>query len=224
MQITWLGQAGLLINTGNFKIMIDPYLTDSAAEINPKNHRRIPADKRFFNEKPDIILITHEHADHYDPETLRRLLDNNKSTTVLAPYNAWKKIRQQQSPHNYVMFNRGTLWTHKGIVFTAVKAEHSDLTAIGCIIDDGRQKLYITGDTLYNKDIFADLPNDIYSVFLPINGTGNNMNIEDAKKFALKTGAEFAVPLHWGMFDNINPGEFNIKNAVIPKIHEQILF
>ena len=37
--------------------------------------------------------------------------------------------------------------------------------------------LYITGDTLYNTDIFSDLPEQIDAVFLPINGSGNNMNL-----------------------------------------------
>lgn len=88
------------------------------------------------------------------------------------------------------------------------------------IDDDGKQKLYITGDTLYNKKIFDDLPDDIYAVFLPINGVGNNMNIIDAKNFAKKTGAKWTVPVHFGMFDDIDPGDFNLENAIIPKLNE----
>lgn len=103
-----------------------------------------------------------------------------------------------------------------------MKAEHSDLTAIGFIVDDSKEKLYITGDTLYNKDIFADLTQDIDTVFLPINGVGNNMNINDAKRFAVKTGAKNAVPVHWGMFDELDPTEFDLENAVIPTIYEEV--
>ena len=36
MKITWLGQAGLLLEKGDFKIMIDPYFSDSVAKVNPK--------------------------------------------------------------------------------------------------------------------------------------------------------------------------------------------
>ena len=179
MQIKWIGQAGLLIDTDKFKIMVDPYLSDSVAKINPKNRRRMKINENLFEEKPEIILITHNHMDHLDPETLPKFLDNDRMITVLAPHGSWEKVREYGGNHNYVMFNRKTVWTYKNVIFTAVKAEHSDADAIGFIVDDGCKKLYITGDTLYNEEIFEDLPDDIYAVFLPVNGVGNNMNIEE---------------------------------------------
>ena len=48
MNITWLGQAGLLFEKGNLKIMIDPYLSDSVGKVNPKNYRRIPVNENFL--------------------------------------------------------------------------------------------------------------------------------------------------------------------------------
>ncbi len=224
MKITWIGQAGLLIDTGEIKIMVDPYLSNSVAKAEPKNQRRVPVKEDLFEEDIDMIVITHDHLDHLDPETLPRLLDTEKVLTVLAPYEAWRKARKYGGDHNYVMFNRGTVWTQSGVTFTAVKAEHSDLTAIGFIIDDGKDKVYITGDTLYNKNIFEDLPKDIDAVFLPINGVGNNMNITDAMRFAAETGAKKAVPVHFGMFDELDPTKFNADNAVIPKLYEEVRF
>lgn len=222
MKVTWLGQAGLLFEAGGMKIMADPYLSDSVKKVNPKSWRRVPVKEDLFDEVIDIIVITHNHLDHLDPETLERLLNTKKSLTVLAPYEAWQEIRKQGGGHNYVMFNRGTVWTQNGVSFTAVKAEHSDLTAIGFIVDDGEEKIYVTGDTLYNKDIFDDLPPRLDAVFLPINGVGNNMNITDAQSFAKKTGAAKAVPVHWGMFDELDPAGFGLDNAVIPRIYEEV--
>lgn len=222
MKVTWLGQAGLLFETNGIKIMSDPYLSDSVEKVNPRNFRRVPVDERFLQENVDVIVLTHNHLDHLDPETLESLLDTDKTLTVLAPYEAWQEVRKFGKNHNYVMFNRGTVWTQNCITFTAVKAEHSDLTAIGFIIDDGKERFYVTGDTLYNKDIFADLPNNLNAVFLPINGEGNNMNVDDAKRFAKETRAKKAVPVHWGMFDEMNGTEFGLEKAVIPKIYEEI--
>ena len=90
------------------------------------------------------------------------------------------------------------------------------------IIDDGDKKYYITGDTLYNEEIFDDIPNDIYAVFLPVNGVGNNMNMTDAKRFCERVNPKFAVPLHCGMFDNIDMNKFGYKNKAVPKIYEEI--
>ena len=78
------------------------------------------------------------------------------------------------------------------------------------------------GDTLYNRNIFKVLPEDIYAVFLPINGVGNNMNMADAARFARDCGAKLAVPIHFGMFDNINPEDFIFENRVIPEVYKKI--
>ena len=42
MKITWLGQAGLLMETGGKIVLIDPYLSDSVGKVNPLNYRRVP--------------------------------------------------------------------------------------------------------------------------------------------------------------------------------------
>ena len=107
MKITWIGQAGLLIETGEKKIMVDPYLSDSVEAINPKNWRRVAVDESLFEEDIDMIVITHDHLDHLDPQTLERFLKKDKILTVLAPYNAWQQVRKNGKNHNYVMFNRG---------------------------------------------------------------------------------------------------------------------
>ncbi len=222
MKITWLGQAGLLLEKGDFKIMVDPYLSDSVAKVNPKNYRRVPVDERFLQIKPDVLIFTHNHLDHYDSATAEKILDGGNAL-VLAPGSVWGEVRKIGGDHNYVLFNRHTSWTENGIRFTAVKAEHSDPTPIGVIIDDGERKYYITGDTLYNEEIFGDIPGDIYAVFLPINGVGNNMNKVDAARFAQKISAKKVVPIHFGMFDELKAEDFPCENKVIPEIHKEVL-
>lgn len=223
MKVTYLGQAGLLFERRGFKIMIDPYLSDSVEKINPKNYRRVPVDESFFKIKPDVMIFTHNHLDHYDPETVAHFIDENSNITVLAPKSVWDEVRRIGGNNNYVLFNRHTEWTQNGIKFTAVKAEHSDITPIGVIIDDGERKYYVTGDTLYNEEIFGDIPSDIYALFLPVNGVGNNMNMTDAARFAKRINAEWTVPIHIGMFDELTADSFYCKNKVIPKIYKEIM-
>lgn len=222
MKITYLGQAGLLFEKNGFRIMIDPYLSNSVEKINPKNYRRVPVEEGFFEVKPDVMIFTHNHLDHYDPETVKHFLTPERSVTVLSPKSVWDEVRKLGGNHNYVLFNRHTQWTEGGIRFTAVKAEHSDLFAIGVIIDDGEKKYYITGDTLYNEEIFPDIPDDIYALFLPVNGVGNNMNMEDAARFARRVNAQKTVPIHFGLFDNLDVTNFDCPNRSIPKIYEII--
>ena len=222
MKIIWLGQAGLLFIKNGFKIMIDPYLSDSVEKINPASFRRQAVDESLFEIKQDVMIFTHNHLDHYDPETVCRFISADTNIVVLSPASVWQEVRKIGGGNNYIQFNRHTVWTENGIKFTAVKAEHSDISAIGVIIDDGDKKYYVTGDTLYNEKIFGDIPNDIYAVFLPVNGVGNNMNMTDAARFAKRINAERTVPMHIGMFDEITADEFDCENKIIANIYEEI--
>ena len=222
MKITWLGQAGLLFETNDIKIMIDPYLSNSVVKINPNNYRRVPVDERFFDVKPDVMIFTHNHLDHYDPETVPHFIREDTAVTVLAPWSVWNEVKQLGGrENNYIVFNRKTQWTERGVRFSAVKAEHSDEYAIGVILEVEGKTYYITGDTLYNETIFDDLPKEIDVVFLPVNGLGNNMNMTDAKRFCERIGAK-AVPMHCGLFDNMNLHDFEYEDKVVPTFYQEI--
>ena len=222
MKITYIGQAGLIFEKADYTIMIDPYLSDSVRKVNPSNYRRVPVDESIFEVKPNVMIFTHNHLDHYDKETVQKFLFSDSGITVLAPKSVWEDVRLAGGNNNYVLFNQHTSWTEKGITFTAVKAEHSDSWAIGVIIDDSKKKYYVTGDTLYNEEIFADIPKDIYALFLPVNGIGNNMNMCDAARFAQKINATKVVPIHIGMFDELSAADFACKNKVIAEIYREV--
>lgn len=225
MKITWLGQGGLLFENENVKVMVDPYATDSVGEKNPSRHRRFPFDESFLDSDPDVILITHEHLDHLDPETVKMLISRaKKPITFIAPENAYRRLSEFGGEHNYVMLNPHSVWSERGLTFYAVHAEHSDRTAVGFIIDDGERTFYISGDTLYNYDVIDEVlelvEEGVDFVFLPINGKGNNMNAKDASDFAYEISAKRAVPLHYGLFDDISPESFDYDDVKILKPFE----
>lgn len=225
MKITWLGQAGLLFEACGKTIIVDPYLSNSCFKLNPKSNRRVPVDERFLKLKPDYIIITHNHLDHLDPETLVHYLGEDTTVTVLAPYNAWTEARKNGGTNNYVMFNPGTEWSDGEVNFRAVKAEHSDLTAIGVMITAEGKTYYASGDTLYNHDIIDGVKAtglDIYAAFIPVNGVGNNMNMQDGARFAREIGAKKVIPVHIGLFDAHTPSEFECEGKVEPKFFEEI--
>ncbi len=223
MKVTWLTQAGLLFDTGKMKIMVDPYLSDSLAAEGLS--RRIPVDTRFLSEVPDVLLITHEHKDHLDPETLAGLLGTDKCVTVLAPEKAYNSLLAYEKGNNLVLLPPHSVWSEGGVTFYSVKAEHSDRTAAGFIIDDGAQTFYISGDTVYNYDLIDDVldlaPDGVDFAFLPINGRGSNMNAHDAADLAYEIGAKTAVPLHYGLFDEITPSDFDFDDALILTPYEE---
>ena len=225
MFVRWITQAGLVFESERATVIVNPYLSDSVGLLDESKHRRMPVDESVFDISPDVIIITHEHLDHLDPETLKRFLSKDKKITVLAPYNAYLKLLEFGGGHNYVLLRAGSVWSELGLTFYAVRAEHSDITAAGYIIDDGKRTYYISGDTLYNYDVIDDVidlcEDGVYYAFLPINGVGNNMNIRDAADFAAEIGAKRVVPVHYGLFDDIDPAALDCDDALILKPYER---
>ena len=223
MKITFLGQAGFLIEKFGKSILIDPYLSDNVKNFEPNNYRRVEIDERFLKFKPDIIIITHNHLDHFDKETLKHYFHEESKIITLSPVSVWKDIRKSVGQNTHFLLNTGTSISFWGITFYAVKAEHSDENAIGVVIQDKKDFYFFTGDTLFSEKVFSSLPTKRYkAVFLPINGVGNNMNVADAKRFVKRLQVKNVVPCHFGMFDDMTGEELKVKQAVIPKIYKEI--
>ena len=75
LKIWWIGQEGFVFKSGGQIIYIDPYLSSYAETITrgkANEHVRIkpaPMKPEDVNHT-DIVLCTHDHADHIDPESI----------------------------------------------------------------------------------------------------------------------------------------------------------
>ncbi len=207
MKLWWLAQGGMCFETADgITVMIDPYLSDYMHEKRGEMFKRlIPIDKSFLSYSIDILIITHCHMDHMDMGTLPELLKNNPNLTILSPRSVWSELRPLIGvDQNSVMLNHKGEWTEKGVCIRAIYAQHSDEYAIGVqLLIDG-WNIYLTGDTLYSRDILEDLKTEhgkVNAVFTCINGKGNNMNPQDAARLVNAIAPDLAVPLHWDLFN-----------------------
>ena len=220
MKVTWLTQAGFLLQNEKITVLVDPYLSVSLGELCKEKKRRIPVEESFLEVEPDVILITHAHLDHLDPTTLSRYLaEGRRRVTVLAPRSAYDELVKMGGGHNYVLLAPHSVWSFGGVTFYSVGAAHSDKHACGFIVDDGEKTYYFSGDTLYNFDVIDDVldlaPSGVDYAFLPINGEGCNMHARDAADFAYEIGAKAAIPMHYGLFDSVDPADFDFEDAIV---------
>ena len=70
--INWIGQAGFVFQTaGGAVICIDPYYSNSIERYEGRPARRMWYNKfKIANFRPGLVLCSHDHLDHTDPETL----------------------------------------------------------------------------------------------------------------------------------------------------------
>ena len=71
-RITWLGHASFLIKTSGITILTDPFLSKYASPVKWAGPRRFVESPIPIDRLPaiDIVIVSHNHYDHLDDETL----------------------------------------------------------------------------------------------------------------------------------------------------------
>jgi L-ascorbate metabolism protein UlaG (beta-lactamase superfamily) len=238
--IAWLGQAGFWIETGAARILIDPYLSDSLARKyagQPNDHRRmmpapvLPGDLP----RPDLVLVTHAHTDHMDPDTLGPLAARFPDLPFVVPA-ARKEIAQARigAAARLIPADAGEVLSPlPGLVLTVLPAAHETRERdaqgrhlfLGYGIAAGGVTLYHSGDCVP----FEGLPAAVRALrpdiaLLPVNGRDaarlaagipGNFTLSEAIDLARTAGAPFLVPHHFGMFafNTCDPSEIDIAAA-----------
>lgn len=78
VQITYVGNSGFLINIGDKKILIDALFKGFKGDyiLPQKNQDKLTLAEAPFDDV-DLILVTHAHGDHINPDMVRQHLKNN---------------------------------------------------------------------------------------------------------------------------------------------------
>ncbi|MBO9204394.1 MULTISPECIES: MBL fold metallo-hydrolase [Niastella] len=222
--LIWLGHASFYLNLNGVKVLIDPHFYNTSIY---KRHTPPPITPELFT-GINLILISHDHADHCDKKSLRLLLQKNPAAMVLSGSGMEKLLRScsknpvkiitaewyQQYPlsglpeiyfvpsRHYCkrIFERfnGKLWG--GFVIKYTTGNEDDRT------------LYFGGDSGYGNHF-----KDIQALFKPdvaILGIGayeplwfmhpNHMSPRYAVKAFDATGAVSMIPMHYGTFNLSN--------------------
>jgi L-ascorbate metabolism protein UlaG (beta-lactamase superfamily) len=163
LEVMWLGQAGFLLRTGRHRLVIDPYLSDSLAEkYRGKTfpHTRMTAAPIAPGAlgDADLVLATHEHTDHLDPDTIPFICAAGTRTPVVVPrFSLALALERGVPPHRLVTLNDGESWrSGTGITVWAIPAAHEELQRdragnarfLGYLLRIGDFLVYHSGDTV----------------------------------------------------------------------------
>ncbi|MGQ0588101.1 MAG: MBL fold metallo-hydrolase [Sphingosinicella sp.] len=84
MLVTWIGHATVLVQTAGLNIVTDPIWSERASPFSFIGPRRVRAPGVRFEDLPpiDLVLVSHNHYDHMDLPTLRRLWTRDRPVIV----------------------------------------------------------------------------------------------------------------------------------------------
>lgn len=201
--VTSIGQAGFILkDSGKRLIAVDPYLSDCCERC--FGFRRLlpkilaPSDLIF-----DRILTTHEHYDHFDIDSIGRLMEHS-GTILYASEECLKECAKLDVDSSRVRVLRcQDHWQDTAMEVQAVYCDHGDLArdAVGAVLTIEGKRIYIAGDTAYRPEqIAASIGGPVDLMIAPINGAYGNMNEEEAVRLTEKLRPGMVIPCHYRMF------------------------
>jgi|1186.fasta_scaffold04648_3 L-ascorbate 6-phosphate lactonase len=210
--LTWLGQAGFLVEAGGARVLVDPFFSEHDGRQFP------PPPVDVFGARIDRVLVTHEHLDHLDPESLRGVAARSPGVAVIAP----EPLREQVGELPFHGVRPGERLDLPGggavRVVRAVHAVHprdgyseggDPPRFVGYVLEVDGVAIYHGGDTIADDRVLAGLDDVRVDVaLLPVNGRtffreredlAGNLDARDAVALAGHCGASTLVPLHWDL-------------------------
>lgn len=190
--LTYIGHAELMIVTAEGTVIyVDP-APSALADYD-------------YEQKADIILVTHEHSDH------------NKVNDV--PKNdGCEIVRAEDTINKDGTYNTKIIGEVTVIPVPAENKNHDIRETNGFIIQFGGYTIYHAADT-DKLDSMADLKQyNVDYAFFPIDGQAN-MDAAEAMECAELVGARHNTPIHW--FD-ANPAAFTPDNLLFMAYRDTI--
>ncbi len=199
--IWYLGHSGFEIELGGTLIYIDLFLDNTGKRM----HRDIKSPLKAEEvDRADLIFITHEHADHFEKETVEKIVGKT-GALVIAPNCVLRELSIPSG--NKMEAVAGDEFVVKGVEVKVVKAVHpQSVCPVGYIIKKGGKSIYHAGDTYEFGEMF-DIKADY--ALLPVGGT-YTMDTYSAYKASKELNCRYIIPIHYNTFEKVrqNLSEF----------------
>jgi L-ascorbate metabolism protein UlaG (beta-lactamase superfamily) len=211
--LAWLGHASFLLRIGGHTVAVDPVLSEripgAGRRLTPPGLDRLPP--------LDLLLISHNHYDHLDAPTVRRL---SRQTRVVLPGGLGRWFRRRGFADvteldwwESVRLGDGTLevtfvpahhWSRRGLFDRC-----ASLWGGWVLTAAGGPRVYHAGDSGYGP-FFAEIGRrcpGIDVALLPVGAYAPrwfmrpvHTDPDEAVQAAHDVGTRVMVPMHWGSF------------------------
>ena len=199
MKIKKLGHCCLVIEINGTRIMTDPGSYTLEDQVKEKNI--------------DLILITHEHADHFHIESLQQILKNNSRAKIITNNGVGKLLASEGI--EYEVLENKISKNISGVELEAHDCKHEEIfEEIGQVQNTGffiEKKLFYPGDAFYNPGKSVEI------LALPVAGPWTR--IKDAMRYVLDIKPKICFPVHDGMLSPNFGTCHRVPALVLPKFN-----
>ncbi len=219
--VTWLGQAGFALHSGQTTVLLDPFLS-------PHQGRRyesaLPAASATG---VDLVFCSHEHIDHLDAGSVPAIATASPGATFVVPAPIVDMVTEAGIAKERVLgVQPGETHELDGITVRPVPARHGVTMAdaygfgeelsgglirfVGFVLEMDGVRIYHAGDTIHYDGMEAMVgalrP---HISLLPINGRHaereargivGNLDEREAAWLAARIGSETLIPMHHDLF------------------------
>jgi L-ascorbate metabolism protein UlaG (beta-lactamase superfamily) len=194
MKIKKLGHCCLVIETNGKRIMTDP---GSYTILEQEMEKNI-----------DLIVITHEHADHLHTESLKNILANNREAIIVTNSGVGKIL--DEAGLKYQKLEDGQSGEYAGVSLEAHGDEHAEIYEDFAMVQNTgyffAQKLFYPGDAFVNPGKPVDI--------LALPASAPWLKMKDSVDYAIMIKPRICFPVH----------DWNLKSpAFVHKIPEVFL-
>lgn len=134
------------------------------------------------------IIITHTHGDHFDPDHIKDILEENPAALVIGPKDVTDQLKNLETR----AVQPGDNFSHEGIELEFFGGTHATIHPdtpvpqnIGVMIDE---RVYYPGDSFYVPDKFVEM------LALPVGAPW--LKVQESIDFLLAVGPSDAFPTH----------------------------
>ncbi|MEP7065161.1 MAG: MBL fold metallo-hydrolase [Gemmatimonadota bacterium] len=226
VRVTMVNHATVLLQMDSLNILTDPVWSKRVGiegELGVRRHR--PPGISFDSLPPiDVVLISHDHYDHMDLPSLRRL-QRRYHPRIIAGLGSPGYLASQgvQRAEQLDWWQSDTLG--RGVRVTAVPARHWSGRTLtdryerlweGFVLEGAHDTVYFAGDsgwgTMYRE--LHERWGRFTLALLPVSPfrpqwymQRKHLGPEDALRAAMETRSAMVIPIHWGTFELGDDGE-----------------
>jgi L-ascorbate metabolism protein UlaG (beta-lactamase superfamily) len=214
----WIGHSTVLIELDGYRILSDPIWSERAAPSQLFGPKRFFAPPMSIDNLPDLdaVVISHDHYDHLDMNTILAL--SKRNTKFIVPLGAGAHLEAWKVPKQKIIeLNWDETFRFRDLTITATPARHysgrylldGDRTLWSSFVIIGpRHRVFYSGDSGY-FDGFKRIgqkygPFDL--TFIKVGAYGPTwpdiqMTPEEAVQTHQDVKGNLFLPVHWGTFN-----------------------